>query len=134
AEFRRGGAGARSKAAGVPRTQGWDEPLARFRASGQPHLAICPSQWLGVATAVRTMFGQVLHVPELPEPAAVSRYADVLLESGARKIVLGGFARGYDGLVQELKHLRPTLPTYVAGYGHPAHQDQHSSPCALNTL
>jgi len=127
-------AAARSKAAAVPPTQGWDEPLARFRASGQPHLAICPSQWLGVATAVRTMFGQVLHVPELPEPAAVSRYADVLLESGARKIVLGGFARGYDGLVQELKHRRPTLQIYVAWYGNAAQHNEDYSRWAFNTI
>jgi len=114
--------------------QSWSATLDRFRVSGQSHLAICPSQWLGVATAVRTMFRQVLHVPELLEPAAVSRYADVLLESGARKIVLGGFARGYDGLVQELKHRRPTLQIYVAWYGNAAQHNEDYSRWAFNTI
>jgi len=117
-----------------PLAQSWRETLERFRSSGQDHLAICPAQWLGVATAVRTMFRHALHVPELLEPAAVDAYADVLLESGARKIVFGGFARGYDGLVQELKRRRPTLKLYVAWYGNAAQHNEDYSRWAFNTI
>src|SRR5207247_356127 len=66
-----------------------------LRDAGQTHVAIAPPDWLGIRASMRVMFGEVVSVPELYDAGVVDVWAEALLASGARKIVLGGFARGY---------------------------------------
>jgi len=110
------------------------EALARFQASGQEHLAIVPPDWLGINSAMRVMFGQVLQVPELLHAEDVALYTNVLLASGATKLVLGGFAKGYEQLIRALKRQRPGLRVYVAWCGNAAQHSEDYCRWAFHTV
>jgi hypothetical protein len=111
-----------------------DGALERVRWSGRDHLAITPPDWLGIGASMEVLFGQVLHVPELHETAQVRAYAELLLSSGVSKIVLGGFARGYDELVVALKKQRAGLRIYGTWHGSAAQHSEAYVRWGFNTL
>ena len=120
-------------AAGVPTAQALSA-LERRRSSGRPHLAIAPPDWLGIGASMEVLFGEVLPVPELYADDQVEGYARLLVESDATKIVLGGFAKGYDKVVRRVKRLAPGVRVYATWHGSAAQHSEAYVRWGFNTL
>jgi glycosyltransferase involved in cell wall biosynthesis len=108
--------------------------VARLREAGQTHVAIAPPDWLGIRASMRVMFGEVVSVPELYDAAMVDVWVEALLASGARKIVLGGFARGYERLVRRLRARDPGVHVYATWHGNAAQHNEEYARWGFNTL
>jgi glycosyltransferase involved in cell wall biosynthesis len=83
----------------------------------------CP-RWLGVTSSTRILFGNCYPVPELPEiepyaydSANLDHHVEVLLEAGARRLVVSGGDEVHLALVERIRRRDPSVRCDLLWHG-----------------
>lgn len=89
------------------------EWLDRVAKSDPQVISIVTPEWIGVRSATENLVPDVLLVKDNLNEASADRYANLIVESRCKKVMIGGFPLSFEGLVNRVKHLNPNIQIYI---------------------
>ena len=91
-----------------------DRKWFSFVLEEQPEIvAVTNPEWRGVRSSTENLIPHCLFINDNLNEYSANRYADLLVRSGCRKVLISGFPLSYELLARQLKAKAPDVEIYV---------------------
>lgn len=95
------------------------EKLKEFQTKNVPYIIIHHPRWMGVTSATKELFQNLLPLQELYDERLIQKLAEQIIATHAKQIIFSAFTKGWDKLAIALKKLEPSLK--IKSFWHGSH-------------